>query len=113
MSSKPHIAGSDRQLELANWVQQKWEEYGADHVTKTPYNVLLSYPNRTNPNKVRRCFSNSLDFTSVVHVYSCTYIYVRCDVSTQSMSITYFSWYYTCILCILGNNGIIQSLVFL
>ncbi|XP_067680231.1 N-acetylated-alpha-linked acidic dipeptidase 2-like [Haliotis asinina] len=53
LSSKPHVAGSQTNLDLANWIKDKWMEWGFDDVKLTPYDVLLSFPDADNPNVVR------------------------------------------------------------
>ena len=52
MSDKPHIAGSERNHELGRQLVSFWKEHGIDHVTLTPYQVLLSYPNMSDLNYV-------------------------------------------------------------
>ena len=51
-STQPHIAGSPRQLKLANTLATNWKSYGFDKVEKPEYNVLLSFPQPNKPNKV-------------------------------------------------------------
>ena len=51
-SSRPHIAGSPRQLDLANKLVERWTEFGFDKVEKPEYRVLLSYPQPSQPNRV-------------------------------------------------------------
>ncbi|XP_046364744.2 N-acetylated-alpha-linked acidic dipeptidase 2-like [Haliotis rufescens] len=53
LSSKPHVAGSKNNLDLGNWIKDKWMEWGFDDVKLTPYDVLLSFPDPSNPNVVR------------------------------------------------------------
>lgn len=48
----PHIAGSQQDLEQAEWVRKKFIEYGLDKADVIPYRVLLSYPDKERPNKV-------------------------------------------------------------
>ena len=52
LSKKPHLAGSDRNLELARYLTRFWEDHGIDQVALTPYDVLLSFPNMSNLNFV-------------------------------------------------------------
>ena len=49
-SQKPHLAGTERQHELANLLAQKLREYGFDDVELPSYKVLLSYPIEDDPN---------------------------------------------------------------
>lgn len=52
LSSVPHIAGLEQDLRQAEWVRQKFIEYGLDKAEVIPYRVLLSYPDKELPNKV-------------------------------------------------------------
>ena len=52
LASVPHLAGTKQDLEQANWVADRFREYGLDEVTVAPYQVLLSYPKLDKPNKV-------------------------------------------------------------
>ena len=51
-SQSPHIAGTVRQKELADFLASKWKEYGFDRVEMPEYKVLLSYPEKDKPNIV-------------------------------------------------------------
>ncbi|XP_048578299.1 glutamate carboxypeptidase 2 isoform X2 [Nematostella vectensis] len=57
-SSRPHIAGSPRQLELANDLARRWREAGFDRVEMPQYQVLLSFPQKDKPNLVTLLHSN-------------------------------------------------------
>lgn len=46
------MAGSARQLELAEYLAKKWREYEFDEVEMPEYNVLLSVPQEDKPNRV-------------------------------------------------------------
>uniref|UniRef100_A0A672MTA6 Glutamate carboxypeptidase 2 n=1 Tax=Sinocyclocheilus grahami TaxID=75366 RepID=A0A672MTA6_SINGR len=48
----PHLAGSQQNLDLAKQIRAEWMEFGLDSVELVPYDVLLSYPNKTNPNYI-------------------------------------------------------------
>ncbi|XP_058600321.1 N-acetylated-alpha-linked acidic dipeptidase 2 isoform X2 [Onychostoma macrolepis] len=48
----PHLAGSQQNLDLAKQIRAEWMEFGLDSVELEPYDVLLSYPNKTNPNYI-------------------------------------------------------------
>ncbi|XP_053169108.1 glutamate carboxypeptidase 2-like isoform X2 [Hemicordylus capensis] len=49
---RPHLAGTQENLRLAEQIQAQWKEFGLDSVQLAPYEVLLSYPNGTNPNYI-------------------------------------------------------------
>ncbi len=51
-SKQPHIAGSQRQHELADKLAANWSIFGFDKVEKPEYQVLLSFPQPDKPNKV-------------------------------------------------------------
>ncbi len=48
----PHLAGTAQDLEQAEWMRQKFLDFGLDDAYLVPYDVLLSYPNWTVPNKI-------------------------------------------------------------
>ncbi|KAM7179083.1 N-acetylated-alpha-linked acidic dipeptidase 2-like isoform 1-T1 [Macrochelys suwanniensis] len=48
----PHLAGTEQNLHLAKQVQAQWKEFGLDSAELVHYDVLLSYPNETQPNYV-------------------------------------------------------------
>lgn len=48
----PHLAGTQQNLELAERIGAEWMEFGLDSVELVPYDVLLSYPNKTSPNYI-------------------------------------------------------------
>lgn len=52
LTAHPHIAGEQRDFDLVNNLKTRFVEYGLDSVTSAPYEVLLSYPDKNNPNKV-------------------------------------------------------------
>ena len=52
LTEKPHMAGSNRDLELTKWIKSEWEENGLDNVYVDNYLFHLSWPNQTNPNKI-------------------------------------------------------------
>lgn len=43
LTDKPHVAGSPRDRELAEWTRDKFKEYGLDDVEITTHEVLLPY----------------------------------------------------------------------
>jgi N-acetylated-alpha-linked acidic dipeptidase len=44
LTEKPHLAGSDRNRQLAEWVRDRWSEYGLDEVEIVEHDVLLPWP---------------------------------------------------------------------
>ena len=48
----PHLAGTQGEDDLAAEILNTWKEQGLDYVTTDTYNVLLSYPNLSDPNYV-------------------------------------------------------------
>ncbi|KAM4701184.1 N-acetylated-alpha-linked acidic dipeptidase 2-like isoform 2-T2 [Discoglossus pictus] len=48
----PHLAGTEQNLELARRIQTQWKDFGLDSAELVHYDVLLSYPNATNPNYI-------------------------------------------------------------
>src|SRR6186713_1943049 len=44
LTSEPHVAGSDRNKALAEWVRDRWLDYGIDDVTIVEHEVLLPWP---------------------------------------------------------------------
>lgn len=46
------MVGSQRDNQLAEWLRDQYLELGLDRASLVPYKVLLSYSNKTNPNKV-------------------------------------------------------------
>ena len=49
-SQKPHLAGTERQHELAQVLAEKLRKYGIDDVELPSYKVLLSFPIEDDPN---------------------------------------------------------------
>jgi N-acetylated-alpha-linked acidic dipeptidase len=43
-AAKPHVAGTPRDRELAEWTRDRWREYGLEDVDITEHEVLLPYP---------------------------------------------------------------------
>jgi N-acetylated-alpha-linked acidic dipeptidase len=52
LASVPHLAGTAQDLEQAEWMRNKFLEFGLDEASVVPYQVLLSYPNKDKLNKV-------------------------------------------------------------
>ncbi|KAM9657896.1 N-acetylated-alpha-linked acidic dipeptidase 2 isoform 1-T1 [Trichechus inunguis] len=48
----PHLAGTEQNLLLAKKIQTQWKKFGLDSATLVPYDVLLSYPNKTKANYI-------------------------------------------------------------
>lgn len=48
----PHLAGTEQNLKYAEQIQKEWQEFGLDSVELVPYDVLLSYPNKSQPNYI-------------------------------------------------------------
>ncbi|OCT93271.1 hypothetical protein XELAEV_18016338mg [Xenopus laevis] len=48
----PHLAGTKQNLELAKRIQEQWMDFGLDSAKLVHYDVLLSYPNSSNPNYI-------------------------------------------------------------
>ena len=46
------MAGTEQDFEQAEWLRQNFEDFGLDQAYVVPYEVLLSYPDMTQPNKV-------------------------------------------------------------
>lgn len=60
LTEKPHLAGTNESHELARELRDHWEAVGLDHVTMTPYKVLLSYPDPDDPNFVELLDENNV-----------------------------------------------------
>ena len=52
LTKEPHLAALKRDKELTNWIKDQWEDSGLDRVELAGYDVYLSWPNQTNPNKI-------------------------------------------------------------
>ncbi|XP_069615347.1 N-acetylated-alpha-linked acidic dipeptidase 2 isoform X2 [Ranitomeya imitator] len=48
----PHLAGTEQNLLLAQKIQAQWRDFGLDKAELVPYDVLLSYPNKSSPNYI-------------------------------------------------------------
>jgi N-acetylated-alpha-linked acidic dipeptidase len=44
LTDKPHVAGSDRNRHLAEWMRDLWKQYGLDTVEIVEHEVLLPWP---------------------------------------------------------------------
>ncbi|KAL4238328.1 hypothetical protein ACF0H5_003039 [Mactra antiquata] len=52
LTDKPHLAGTEENNALAERIKDEWLKSGLDHVTLTPYKVMLSHPNMSDLNYV-------------------------------------------------------------
>ena len=52
ITSTPHLAASEQDSFLTKWISDKWTEFGFDNVKLERYDLLLSFPDRENPNKI-------------------------------------------------------------
>ena len=52
LTELPHIAGSDRNRDLAMDIYREWKTFGFDSVEIINYTVLLSYPNKEDSNSL-------------------------------------------------------------
>lgn len=48
----PHLAGTEQNLKYAEQIQEEWQSFGLDTVDLVHYDVLLSYPDKTQPNYI-------------------------------------------------------------
>uniref|UniRef100_A0A8C6WRZ5 Glutamate carboxypeptidase 2 n=1 Tax=Neogobius melanostomus TaxID=47308 RepID=A0A8C6WRZ5_9GOBI len=48
----PHLAGTEQNLKYATQIREEWRYFGLDSVDFVHYDVLLSYPNKTQPNYI-------------------------------------------------------------
>ena len=68
-TDKPHIAGSDIQLEYGERIKTEWSSYHELMEVKTfPYNVLLSYLEKDETNIVT-AFNDSGDSRETLHEF--------------------------------------------
>lgn len=51
-SRLPHLAGTKQNLVYAEQIKEEWLSFGLDSVEMVPYDVLLSYPNKSQPNYI-------------------------------------------------------------
>src|SRR2546427_10029275 len=47
LTAEPHVAGSPRDRVLADWVRDRWREYGLDEIEITEHEVFLPYATET------------------------------------------------------------------
>jgi len=48
----PHLAGTPGEDRLGSEIYDTWVQQGLDYVTNDTYDILLSYPNRSDPSYV-------------------------------------------------------------
>ncbi|XP_013863452.1 N-acetylated-alpha-linked acidic dipeptidase 2 isoform X1 [Austrofundulus limnaeus] len=48
----PHLAGTEQNRKYAEQIQNEWLEFGLDSAEMVPYDILLSYPNKSQPNYI-------------------------------------------------------------
>ncbi|XP_054884561.1 N-acetylated-alpha-linked acidic dipeptidase 2 [Poeciliopsis prolifica] len=48
----PHLAGTEQNLKYAEEIMKEWQDFGLDSVELVPYDILLSYPNKSQPNYI-------------------------------------------------------------
>ncbi|XP_069495506.1 glutamate carboxypeptidase 2-like isoform X2 [Ambystoma mexicanum] len=48
----PHLAGTEENLLFARQIQAEWKEFGLDSAELASYDILLSYPNESQPNYI-------------------------------------------------------------
>ncbi|GAB1611169.1 N-acetylated-alpha-linked acidic dipeptidase 2-like isoform X1, partial [Argonauta hians] len=64
-TTKPSLTGTEGEKELVDKIYSTWKQNGLTDVTITPYDILMSYPNRTKPNVVQLVSNRShVVFTS-------------------------------------------------
>jgi N-acetylated-alpha-linked acidic dipeptidase len=47
LTAEPHVAGSPRDRVLADWIRDRWREYGLEQIEVTEHEVLLPYVTET------------------------------------------------------------------
>ncbi|XP_033739730.1 putative N-acetylated-alpha-linked acidic dipeptidase isoform X2 [Pecten maximus] len=61
-TSRPRMSGTAGGDEIIDIIANEWRSSGLDMVRVTPYDVLMSYPNRTNPNTVQLISQDNVVF---------------------------------------------------
>ncbi|XP_055494784.1 glutamate carboxypeptidase 2-like [Leucoraja erinacea] len=79
----PHLAGTVKNLQLAQEIQTQWKNWGLDSVELAEYDVLLSYPNKSNPNYISITNENgySVNQISIVYFFLSSEYAFRLDVA--------------------------------
>ena len=66
-SKEPHLAGSKRNYDLAQYIAKKWKEYGFDQVEMAKYDVLMTSPRKDLQSKVEIYRNGDVVFKSQTH----------------------------------------------
>merc|ERR1719400_1696355 len=61
ITAVPHLAGDFQDIIVADYIKEKFVEFGLDYAETKSYMVLLDYPNKTAPNKVYLMQENNPD----------------------------------------------------
>ncbi|KAK3585558.1 hypothetical protein CHS0354_022968 [Potamilus streckersoni] len=61
-TSRQRLPGTEGVMELVKLISRQWRDNGLDKVIVTPYDVLMSYPNTSDPNKVEIVTSSGITF---------------------------------------------------
>jgi hypothetical protein len=67
MTSGAHLAGTADDYKSALYIYNKWSEQKLDYVKIIDYDVLLSYPDANQPNKL---FINKIIFIILILLYN-------------------------------------------
>ena len=59
LAKEPHLAGLERDENLAQWIAEEWRSVGLDEVRVEGYSMLLDYPDRDHPNFLKLYDSNN------------------------------------------------------
>ena len=52
LTKEPHIAALKRDQRLVEWIVDEWKDAGLDNVELATYDMYLSWPNQSHPNKI-------------------------------------------------------------
>lgn len=52
LTAKPHLAGTDGELRVAQYIGDTWRAQGLSPVRLVPYEILLSFPDKDDPSKI-------------------------------------------------------------
>ena len=52
LTKEPHIAALERDQRIVEWIVDEWKEAGLDNVELATYDMYLSWPNQSQPNKI-------------------------------------------------------------
>ncbi|XP_071833272.1 putative N-acetylated-alpha-linked acidic dipeptidase isoform X2 [Apostichopus japonicus] len=62
LTKKPHLAGTEADKEMADYVKSVWDTQGMETTRIVPYDVLLSYPDPEKPNLITILNSDGTDY---------------------------------------------------